>query len=111
MVGGASKLALARTLGKRLPYSITFLLTHRCNFQCAYCDIPAAAGEELSEAEFKRAIDDFADAGMSRASFSGGEVLIREDACTRSREGSSPRSTPTAGWCRVTSTRSPATST
>lgn len=80
MVSGASKLALARTLGKRLPYSITFILTHRCNFQCAYCDIPAAAGDELSEAEFKRAIDDFADAGMSRASFSGGEVLIREDA-------------------------------
>lgn len=80
MVSGASKLAIARARGKRLPYSITFILTHRCNFQCAYCDIPAAAGDELSEGEFCAAIDDFAAAGMSRASFSGGEVLIREDA-------------------------------
>lgn len=80
MTRGLSKLAVARTLGKRFPYSITFILTHRCNFQCAYCDIPAAAGDEMSEAEFKSAIDTFADAGMSRASFSGGEVLIREDA-------------------------------
>ena len=77
---GAPRLALARALGRRFPYSITFILTHRCNFQCAYCDIPAAAGDELTTDEFCRAIDAFADAGLSRASFSGGEVLVRDDA-------------------------------
>lgn len=80
MTRSAGRLALARATGRKLPYSITFILTHRCNFQCAYCDIPAAAGEELSEAELCGAIDAFTDAGLSRASFSGGEVLVREDA-------------------------------
>lgn len=77
---GSLRLGVARATGQRHPYSITFILTHRCNFQCDYCDIPAAAGEEMSAAEFCAAIDEFAAAGMARASFSGGEVLLRPDA-------------------------------
>jgi len=80
MLKSALALGAARATGRRLPYSITFILTHRCNFQCDYCDIPAAAGAEMSEAEFCGAIDELAAAGMARASFSGGEVLIRPDA-------------------------------
>src|SRR4051812_17409473 len=70
----------AKLTGRRLPFSITFILTHRCNFQCDYCDIPAAAGIEMTEAQFRAAIDELAAAGMARASFSGGEALIRSDA-------------------------------
>ncbi len=74
-----------RALGRRAldvptPFSITFILTHRCNFACSYCDIPSAAGEEMSAAELCGAIDDLTDAGMTRASFSGGEALLRRDA-------------------------------
>lgn len=80
MLQGALRLGAARAAGRRLPYSITFILSHRCNFQCDYCDIPAAAGDEMTEAEVKAAIDELAAAGMARASFSGGEALIRPDA-------------------------------
>jgi len=65
---------------ERLPFSITFILTHRCNFRCDYCDIPDAAGDEMTTAEWKRAIDELADRGLGRASFSGGEALLRPDA-------------------------------
>lgn len=80
MLRSSLQLGAAKLRGARLPYSITFILTHRCNFQCAYCDIPAAAAYEMTEQEFAGAIDELAAAGMSRASFSGGEVLIRPDA-------------------------------
>jgi MoaA/NifB/PqqE/SkfB family radical SAM enzyme len=76
----AVRLGVARATSRPLPFSMTFILTHRCNFQCDYCDIPAAAGEEMSAEEFRRAIDELADAGMQRASFSGGEALLRRDA-------------------------------
>lgn len=74
------RLGLARVAGRPLPFSMTFILTHRCNFKCDYCDIPAAAGDEMTTAEFCRAIDELADVGMQRASFSGGEALLRRDA-------------------------------
>ena len=80
MAERAVRLGIARASGRRLPYSVTFILTHRCNFQCDYCDIPAAAGDEMTAAEICGAIDELYAAGMARASFSGGEALIRPDA-------------------------------
>jgi MoaA/NifB/PqqE/SkfB family radical SAM enzyme len=70
----------AIALKRRRPFSVTFILTHRCNFRCDYCDIPDAADEEMSTAEFCAAIDELAACGMARASFSGGEALLRRDA-------------------------------
>jgi pyrroloquinoline quinone biosynthesis protein E len=75
-----ARLGLAMARGKPLPFSMTFILTHRCNFRCDYCDIPDAAGDEMSSAEFRRAIDELAEVGLARASFSGGEALLRDDA-------------------------------
>lgn len=80
VLGGAAGLALARVRGAPRPYSVTFILTHRCNFRCAHCDIPDAAGVEMTTAQFTGAIDELAAAGASRASFSGGEALLRDDA-------------------------------
>ncbi len=74
------RLGVARALARPLPYSVTFILTHRCNFRCEYCEIPAHAADEMSTAEFCAAIDELRAAGMARASFSGGEVLLRRDA-------------------------------
>lgn len=62
------------------PLSVTFILTNRCNFRCVYCNIPAAAGEELTTAELRTAIEVLRAEGMIRASFSGGEALLRPDA-------------------------------
>lgn len=77
--GGAGVLA-ARARGGSFPFSMTFILTHRCNFRCDYCNIPAAADREMTTAEFCRALDELAAAGLVRASFSGGEALLRRDA-------------------------------
>ncbi len=74
------RLAMARAQGRPLPFSMTFILTHRCNFRCDYCDIPDAAGDEMTTADFCRALDELTSVGMQRASFSGGEALLRRDA-------------------------------
>ncbi len=74
------RLLAHRAQGRPLPYSITFILTHRCNFACSYCDVPSAAGEEMSTGEYTSAIDELCEAGLARASFSGGEALLRRDA-------------------------------
>lgn len=75
-----AKLGAAMATGRKHPFSMTFILTNRCNFQCDYCNIPAAAADEMTTEEFCRAIDELADVGLSRAGFSGGEVLLRRDA-------------------------------
>jgi len=83
------RLGAHRALGRRLPFSMTFILTHRCNFQCAYCNVPANAGKEMTEAQFCDAIDQLAAVGMARASFSGGEALLRRDAVSIIRHAKS----------------------
>ena len=75
-----ARLGLAMARGEPLPFSMTFILTHRCNFQCEYCDIPDAADQEMTTDEFRGAIDELAAVGLARASFSGGEALMRRDA-------------------------------
>jgi pyrroloquinoline quinone biosynthesis protein E len=80
MIRKTARLAFALATRQRLPFSMTFILTHRCNFRCDYCNIPDAAGDEMSTAEFCRAIDELAEVGLARASFSGGEALLRDDA-------------------------------
>lgn len=74
-----ARLGVAMARNQPLPFSVTFVLTHRCNFRCQYCDIPDAATEEMSREEFFAAIDELTAAGMARASFSGGEALVRPD--------------------------------
>lgn len=74
------RLAVALAKHERLPYSVSFTLTNRCNFRCDYCDIPAKAEFEMSTDEFRAAISELVRAGMARASFSGGEALLRPDA-------------------------------
>ena len=58
---------------------MTFSLTNRCNFRCDYCHIPLQHRAEMTTDEWCAAIDQFADAGMGRASFMGGEPLLRKD--------------------------------
>jgi MoaA/NifB/PqqE/SkfB family radical SAM enzyme len=70
----------SRLTGSAVPPSVTFILTHRCNFRCEYCEIPAAAGDEMTANELCAALDELVDHGLARASFSGGEALLRADA-------------------------------
>lgn len=81
---GRRSLPVMQLLGRRItrrksPFQVTFSLTNRCNFRCDYCHIPLQTRPEMSTAEWRAAIDEFADAGMGRASFMGGEPLLRKD--------------------------------
>jgi MoaA/NifB/PqqE/SkfB family radical SAM enzyme len=81
---GRRSLPVVQLLGRRItrrksPFQVTFSLTNRCNFRCAYCHIPLQERAEMTTDEWRAAIDEFADAGMGRASFMGGEPLLRKD--------------------------------
>jgi MoaA/NifB/PqqE/SkfB family radical SAM enzyme len=81
---GRRSLPVVKLLGRRItrqksPFQVTFSLTNRCNFRCDYCHIPLQHRAEMTTAEWHAAIDELADAGMGRASFMGGEPLLRKD--------------------------------
>jgi MoaA/NifB/PqqE/SkfB family radical SAM enzyme len=68
-------------LGLLKPLSfVQWLVTNRCNFQCAFCEASAGAArpDELSTREGENLIDELA-ALRTRLLFSGGEPLMRED--------------------------------
>ncbi len=72
-------LLTALVRGQRLPYSLTLVLTNRCNAACEACDIRLAGGPELPTAAWRDLLTAAAQLGLGRASFSGGEALLRPD--------------------------------
>jgi MoaA/NifB/PqqE/SkfB family radical SAM enzyme len=77
--GPAARFAWARATGQKFPLMVTLSLTDRCNFRCEYCKLPELDRDEMPTADWLRAIDELADAGMARVSLMGGEPLIRKD--------------------------------
>jgi MoaA/NifB/PqqE/SkfB family radical SAM enzyme len=75
----AARFAWARATGQKFPLMVTLSLTDRCNFRCEYCKLPELDRDEMSTADWLRAIDELADAGMQRVSLMGGEPLVRKD--------------------------------
>ena len=62
------------------PLSVTFLTTHFCNFDCDTCDVKRFPGKDIGTAQFLELIDQVAEAGAIRISFTGGgEPLMRRD--------------------------------
>ena len=64
------------------PFLIVWNFTRQCNLNCKHCYEnagPKPAPDELNTAEAKKAIDEFAEAGVVALSFSGGEPLVRKD--------------------------------
>lgn len=74
-----SRFLLARARGDKFPLAATLSLTNRCNFRCVYCRVPDLPHSEMPTADWLRAIDELAEAGLARASVMGGEPLLRED--------------------------------
>jgi len=74
-----ARFALARLTGRKFPLMVTMSLTDKCNFRCIYCHLPQMNRDEMSTADWHRAIDELADAGMMRVSIMGGEPLVRKD--------------------------------
>jgi len=70
---------------RRLPFSGTIEVTHRCNNKCIHCcnNLPAgddtARSTELNPDDYNRILDQIADAGCLWILFTGGEIFIRKD--------------------------------
>src|SRR3954463_11540359 len=77
--GPAAPFPWARALGRKYPLMVTLSVTDRCNFRCEYCKLPEMDRDEMSTADWLRAIDELADAGMARVTLMGGEPLVRKD--------------------------------
>ena len=63
-----TRLGLGKLTGRKSPYQVTFSLTNRCNFLCAYCHIPQQHRDEMSTSEWFACFREFRAAGMGRAS-------------------------------------------
>ena len=66
-----------------LPSVAALELTYRCNHACRFCSCPWFAGmlqpgPEMEVDEWKRLVAEFADAGVSQFSLTGGEALMKE---------------------------------
>jgi len=64
----------------------TLMVTYRCNFHCAMCDMPLMAAarahkglRECDTSRFKEIIGEFAGLGVPGIGFTGGEPLLRRD--------------------------------
>src|SRR2546427_9089001 len=68
-----------RALEQRLPLSVHFDLTYRCNERCVHCYLDHEDHGELSTAECIDALEQLAMAGTLFLTFSGGEIFLRRD--------------------------------
>jgi len=69
----------ARLRGRRRPRVVSWAITHRCNLDCRYCDVPHRPLPELDEAQAADMVEQMAAAGTRAVSFNGGEPLLRDD--------------------------------
>jgi len=77
------------SLEKKIPIFIQFNLTRRCNLRCVHCcledgekpegDRGNDTNRELNLPEIRAVLEQLAQAGCLVLTFSGGEVLLRED--------------------------------
>jgi len=68
-----------RALEERIPLSVQFDLTYRCNERCVHCYLDHEDHGELTTSEVKNVLEQLASAGTLFLIFSGGELLVRKD--------------------------------
>ena len=69
----------ALVLRRRIPLTLSFVLTNRCNQRCAYCRVWEHSFKELDTESIIKLIDDYKKKGTIWISFMGGEPLLRDD--------------------------------
>ena len=88
---GSSTAEAARTAAAPSPpLWLLAELTYKCPLHCVYCSNPldyAAAGKELSTAEWVRVMNEGRRMGSAQLGFSGGEPLMRDDLIELASEG------------------------
>lgn len=69
-----------KTMEKNIPLMVQWELTYRCNMKCSHCYcVQNESKEELAFSEIKSVIDALADMQSLYMTFSGGEMLMRDD--------------------------------
>ncbi len=76
---GGLNIVKVRVFKRRIPITVTIMVTNRCNLKCRYCQIPPRIEKELSTQEIFRIIDELQLLGTRRISIGGGEPLLRSD--------------------------------
>jgi radical SAM protein with 4Fe4S-binding SPASM domain len=73
----------AKVAGRRIPFSGSLALTHRCNLGCVHCyargEAHDAASRELNAGQWKEIIDQLKAAGCLYLLLTGGEPLLHDD--------------------------------
>ncbi len=74
-----AKILTARLGGEARPFFVQYSLLNGCNASCVYCNSPYREDPQLSTAEHRRILSEFARLGTVRIKFLGGEPLLRND--------------------------------
>ncbi len=69
----------SKALGLGVPLSVHIDVTYRCNERCEHCYLEHDGENELTTAEIRNYLSQFADAGVFFLTISGGEPLLRRD--------------------------------
>ena len=69
----------SRLFNKRMPISVIFSVTNKCNFNCKYCNRWKDVKSELSTEEIFLLFDELAEMGTQNITLFGGEPLLRKD--------------------------------
>ena len=69
----------ARALRLGIPLGAQLDLTYRCNERCVHCYLDHVDHGEMTLAEIKDLLDQFAAAGVFFLTISGGEIFLRPD--------------------------------
>jgi len=68
-----------KALGLGVPLSVHLDVTYRCNERCEHCYLEHDGENELTTAEIRSFLEQFAEAGVFFLTISGGEPLLRRD--------------------------------
>src|SRR5271154_528628 len=78
-MSGLMEQMAAKALQLNIPISAHLDLTYRCNERCVHCYLDHDDHGEMTTAEIKDLLNQFADAGVLFLVLSGGEIFLRKD--------------------------------
>lgn len=74
-----TQILAARATRSPRPFFVQYSLLNACDARCGYCNCPARENPEISSAEHRRLLAEWARLGAVRIKFLGGEPLLRDD--------------------------------
>ena len=74
-----ARIAWAKITRRPRPFFVQYGLLNACDARCGYCAFPARYEEQLTTAEHRLILREFARLGAVRIKFLGGEPLLRAD--------------------------------